>query len=310
MSLQKAGGTNIDNTVTPAAATNLVDHLETHLVSAGWTIISGSGTDAIKFQSAATPDGMQIRILTGVSGSDMSLEMRNVGETATGTAGCIRLTVNGADSWRLMANKYGFVLFQDTTPVTFLTSGAKKWCICGTLYLESFLTPTVTEVGFLMGDHLSTGSSVHQRSFRNELSLAGRPAVFQGLYNGTLMEIHNDTSGSTTSTLMGSPALAFMSMLPSANQQFVSNPDMNLQWATGEFPVMDPLVMWGTPDKSTNLKRIRGQMFDVLVSMDPNLVRNDIVTIGLDSFRVINDPRTSDRFSYQDHACALLWLQP
>lgn len=307
MSLQKAGGTNIDNTVVPAAATNLVDHLETYLVSAGWSIISGTGTDAIKFESATTPEGMKIRILTGVSGSDMSLELRNAGETATGTAGCIRLTVDGSSTWRFMANKYGFVLFQDTTPVAYNASGAKKWCICSTLHLDTFLTAGVTEVGFLMGDHYATGTNTHRRSFRTDIAIGGNPAVFQGLYNGTLMEIHSAADGGVQ---QGNPALLYLSHMPPASSSFAGSPDNDIQYATGEFPICDPLVMWGTPDRTTNMGRIRGQIYDVLIAQDASLARNDIITIGLDTFRVVNDPGAGGSTAAQDHGFAILWLQP
>jgi len=303
MSLQKAGGTNIDNTVVPANAAALIDHLETHLVGAGWSIISGGGTDAIKFQSAATLDGMQVRIQTNVSGSEVTLTLTNVAETAVGTTGLIRLAVDGSSTWRLMANKFAFVLFQDTAPVILTAAGAKKWCMAGTLYLESFLTPTITEIGFLFGDHRSTTLDTHQDSFRMKAEYEGTPGVYTLLYNGALSEADNINSNSYEE---GDPGLLTPNHAQSETTNYNGNPTKLLQWVTGEHYGSDAVMAWGTPSRTANFKTGRGQLFDVVHLADDNLNRGDVVTIGADSFRVFTDGAASaNQWPY-----ALAWLQP
>lgn len=305
MSLQKAGGTNIDNTVTPAAAANLVDHLETHLVTAGWTIISGAGTNDVKFESATTADGMKVRIITGVSGSDMTLEIRNSGETASGATGNIRCAVDGVNSWRFMANRYGFVLHETTSAVALgNSSGAKKWCMAGTLYLESFLTPTVTEVGYLMGDHRSTTNASHYESLRTKPMIEGTPANNSLLYNGSILDSNNTTSANIEEGDLG----LLIPVFPLADSTgYSGSPTKTYKWASGENILADPLLAWGSPDRTTNMKLIRGQIFDVIVALDNDLSQGDTVTIGLDDFRVVSDGAGADSTR---HPYALLFLMP
>ncbi len=299
MSLQKAGGTNIDNTVLPAAAANLVDHLETHLVTAGWTIISGGGSDAIKFESAAQADGFKIRIVTSVSGADMTLQMTNVGETANGTVAGIHLNVDGVSTWVLMANKFGFVLFEDTA----IGATGEKWCMCGTMFLESFLTPTITEVGFLMGDHRSSTSNTLNNSFRTHSEPVGLPAVGNFLYNGVMINVDNVSSSLFEE---GHPSF-FLPQLQMVNKgTYNGTPTLLMQYASGEHLMSDAMLAWGEPSMTANFKKIRGQLFDVVISADPNLNRGDVVTIGVDTFRVVND-NFNNAFEI---GCSILWLQP
>lgn len=302
MALQKAGGTNIDNTVTPADESALIDHLETHLVGAGWTIISGGGTDAIKFESAATPESMKVRIVTSSqAGVEMGLELRNSSESASGATAQVRCDVDGVSTWRLMANKFAFVLFEDTAAVVFGASGAKKWCIAGTLHLESFLTPTITEIGFLFGDHKATGDDIHQHSFRIVAELRGNPGAHSLLYNAGIRNVENQSANKER----GTPGFV-LSYWPSGETAYQGNPTKLAQWASAEHFMCDPLLGWGEPSRTTSFKQLRGQLFDCIIAMDNNLSRNDIITIGADTFRVVTDTGAgSTTLPYN-----LLWLQP
>lgn len=304
MSLQKAGGTNVDNLSTPASASALIDTLETQLVNAGWTIISGAGTDAIKFESAATSDSMQTRIVTGVSGSDVTLELRNPSESATGATGNIRLEVDGTSDWRLMANRYAFVVHQNTAAVSINSTGAKKWALAGTLYLESWLTPTTTEVGFLMGDHRSTTSSQHYESLRAKAMQEGTPANSSLLYNGTIIDANNTTSANSEE---GDIALCLPTYPMADTTSHSGSPTKVVRYASGENVMADAMVAWGQPDRITNYREIHGQLFDVIIALDDNLVQGQTVTIGSDQFRVVSDAAGagSTRDPY-----AMLWLMP
>lgn len=287
MALQKAGGTNVDATSSaPAAATNLVDFLETQLVNAGWTIISGAGTDAIKFETAAQADGHKIRIVTSVSGSDVGLELRNASESATGATANIRLTVDGVSDWIIMANRYSFCVYEDTAPAAIISGNAKKWAMAGVLYLESFLTPTVTEAGYLFGDHRSTSSATHYHSFRVTPALNRNVASNSLLYNGTIVDTTNSTSSNQEE---GSPTFVVPHFPTQQSEGYSGNPTKQYQWITGEHFAFDPLLAWGA-NPLLNMAQARGQMFDIILVLDDNLTRNDTVTIGLDTFRVVNDP--------------------
>jgi|GEM_PF-4215732 len=303
MSLQKAGGTNIDNTVLPANASALIDHIETHWVAAGASIISGAGTDAIKFQSAATPDGMQFRLRTDVSGSEVAFTFTNVGETAVGTTGLARLAVDGVNTWRFIANRYGFVCYEDTDPGVLASVGAKKWLLVGTLFLEPHLTPTITEIGFMMGDHRADTIDQHAESFRVKPQIEGNPPVYDFLYNGGILE-NNNINAFTVER--GDPSLLLPCYPIADSETYGGSPTKLLRWVTGEHYGSDAIVAWGSPSRTLNFKTGRGQLFDVVALMDDNLNRNDVVTIGADTFRVFTDGQASaNNWPY-----ALAWLQP
>lgn len=298
MSLQKAGGTNIDNTVTPASASALVDHLETYLVSAGWSIISGAGTDNIKFQSAATTAGMQIRVITNVSGSVVTLELKNVSETAAASSHYVRANVNGSDTWRFMANKFAFVMFQDTTAPNYNNANGGKWVLCATLHIETFQEAGTSEVGILTGDHANNSNTV-RNSFRTLSNLYQAPGVTHLLYNGAIVDLYDGP----TSIYPGMPA--FYLPVPDLSQQYTGNPNKLSQFSSGEYAFADPFIGWGAP-AYTDMKKIKGQLFDVIIMMDPNLTRGQEVTVGSDVFRVVNDPSGSAAL----HPFAICWLEP
>lgn len=301
MALQKAGGTNIDNTVTPADESALIDHLETHLVSAGWTIISGGGSDAIKFESAATPESMKIRIVTSSQGTEMGLELRNASESATGATAQVRCDVDGVNSWRLMANKYAFILFEETAAVAFGAAGAKKWCMAGTLFLESFLTPTITEIGFLFGDHKKTTSDLHHNSFRVESEIRGNSAANSLLYNAVV----RNTEDVNANIERGDSGF-LLSYWSQGTGVYSGSPTKLAQWVSAEHFMCDPLLGWGEPSRTANFKQLRGQLYDCVIAMDDNLSQDDAVTIGGDTFRVVTDTSASSaKLPYN-----LLWLKP
>src|SRR2546428_688740 len=79
--IQYAGGTNVSAQCTATAGTKqeLSDCIEDNLVTAGWSVISGSHTTSVLLQSASTPTAaLQMRLSLTQGTNCVILKGRNV----------------------------------------------------------------------------------------------------------------------------------------------------------------------------------------------------------------------------------------
>ena len=85
MSVQYAGGTNVNTTFTCTVGTRreIVDGLVAALTTAGWSMVSGGGTGTVVMRSATTPTAsnvIDVRIHDPGSGNCAQIRMQNAAD--------------------------------------------------------------------------------------------------------------------------------------------------------------------------------------------------------------------------------------
>jgi hypothetical protein len=202
-SIPYSGGTIVDTTFTGDTRANIVSNIIAQLVNAGWTSISGSGTDQV-LQSAATADGNSIcmRVYDPGSGNCARILMRDA--AGTRISNDTYLLPGASKTFRIIACKYNFFVF---TPGT---SAAREFVCGGTLALPAWLSGVITgDFGFLQGNSDSDTNATVGHSFRTRLCTNGSssPNRGSGLVNGNLMNFSNNNTVGPQTLVCRLPAI-------------------------------------------------------------------------------------------------------
>src|SRR3990172_11560382 len=136
MAFQYAGGTNVNTTFAADTRTLIADNIRTHLLTAGWTSISGASGDWI-LQSALTPQNLQcrVRLYDSGGGNCGRVQFRNVGATLLGID--LFLLASAGYVYRIIANKYQFFVLRAGS------TAAREFVCGGVPYLEPFLDTVI-----------------------------------------------------------------------------------------------------------------------------------------------------------------------
>jgi len=253
MSIQYAGGTNVNTTFTCTVGTRreIVDGLVAALTSAGWSTISGGGTGDVRMQSATTPQNLQIqvRVYDPGAGNCAQVFMRNQAGTKVSIATYLLPAVGKV--YRVVADKYQFFIFTPGTSV------CREFVACGVPYLPSFLVGVITgDCGWLVGNAISDTDVVGQACLR---ASSGVPMGalwnrnrYSGLVNNSLIDVGINSSY---------PSDFRLTVVGGAETAEYTSGQL---WHDDSIVVCEPLVAWGLAATADNAK-IRGQMWDAIV---------------------------------------------
>jgi len=257
MSIQYAGGTIINTTFTQSTGTRaeIVSNLITQLLAAGWTLVSGSGTDQV-LKCAATATGVTglqiaVRVYDPGSGNCARVALRNVSGTRIGQD--LYLFPAASKTWRIIANKYQFFIF---TPGS---SAPREFAAAGQLCVPSWLTSVTVNAGWANGNAISDTDTTAKTSFRTNLAplqtVQGRTTA---LASDTLLDIGSSNSSLPTPELL-IPQAGFIN----AGQQNTNG----YRWADNTLLVGDALLAMGIAS-ITDEAKVYGQLWDAALVND------------------------------------------
>lgn len=243
MSIQYAGGTNVNTTFTCTVGTRreIVDGIVAALASAGWSYVSGEGTGDVLMQSALTPQNLQIhcRLYDPGSGNCAQITMKNVAGTRTSQV--FFLLPAAAKVYRVIANKYQWFCVQPATTL------AREFVAMGTIWVPSWLTPT--NAAWINGNAQSDTDTTIRRSFGTSLS--------DGSQRSSTILNDNLVDHSTTGYDAGAPRFVGLT----GGYTDALSPT---KWSDDSSWLTDPLIGWGLPATSSECK-VQGQLWDAVL---------------------------------------------
>jgi len=164
-----SGGTIVNTTFVTTTGTRLeiVSAIESTLVTAGWSVISGGGTGTVILKSATTtaPKSYSIRVRLFDPGSGACAQVRIQDDSGTYVSQVFYLLPVAGKTFKIIACKYNFFV---CTPQP---SASRDVVYAGTLHIPTFLEGFTTgSLGFLGGNSSSDSDTSVQWSFRTTLS--------------------------------------------------------------------------------------------------------------------------------------------
>lgn len=256
MAIQYSGGPNINTTFTTTTGTRLeiVNALETILVSAGWTVISGSGTSNVLLESATTPAPQslvcRVQIQDTGSGNCAQVKFRNQNNTKAQTNPLYLLPAVGK-VYRVIANKYQFFCFASDS----VTVG--RTLVCGGVpYLPSFLQGVITEAIWCQSNSNNNDSATtHYHSFRTAswCGTSSNQCSQWQVVNGNAWEV-------SASFINHSPGCQQL-MVQSGSFHSINLAPVTYRWHDGSHFTYEPLIAWGLTGSSDE-GLVRGQLWD------------------------------------------------
>lgn len=250
-----------NSTFTPGASTpkqDMINNIETVLLAAGWTTISGHATTTLVMQSATTPGSlaMQIKVKDN-GGTCVTVSIQNVSGSKVGnnstTSGAQLNPGTGSKTYRMIANKYqAFIFTPAPTP-------AREFAAWGVPSLPSWLVGTITECMWLTSNSQSdTGTSI-MTTFRTFLQAVkygtGLWGNTQLLLNGNLWEVANNG---------GTSGLGPLRLVPPGGTYDSTNGLACASWHDGSANLVDALLAWGLTGQGDPCL-IRAQLWDAMV---------------------------------------------
>jgi hypothetical protein len=276
MALQFSGGPYVNQTFAGATKQNLIDGIETALLAAGWTTVSGHLTTNLLMQtatSAGTGQGLSGRIRfkdNAGNGIQLSAESSSgLRAHSNDTSGSIHLQPGTAKTFRVLATPYHFFVFT-SAPVA-----AKEFAAGGILYVPPNLQGLVTEAVWLIGNGDRDNNATLYNSWRTVL---WTQANWQGICNTSMSSHANDGNTYAGDIALVVPSAAVLS--PSAGGAVV------YRYHNDDLVQADPLVAWGLTGVSGQESKIKGQLWDAVVVSGNPLV-DSVVSIGGHNYWVI-----------------------
>jgi hypothetical protein len=264
MSIQYAGGTNVNATLTQSTGTRaeLAQWIRDQLIVAGWTS-SGSATD-YQLTTATTPQSLvgRVRVYDPGSGNCAKLKFSNTGGTKT-QAGDLFLLPAAAKVWRIIANKYQFFVF---TPGN---SAGREFACGGVPYLPAFLNTVITECIWGHGNANSdtdVNDTIYCFRYRNNIANQAITTLsnnFQ-LVNGN--EWDNSAIGSQSNYANQNGCQRLVYVLGSL-YHWGTSIQPGYRWHDDSQIISDPLIAWGLTGHTDEAK-IRGQLWDACILSD------------------------------------------
>lgn len=278
------GGTNVAYNFVGATKQQIINGIETAMLSAGWITVSGSNTTNLLMQSSLTPDPQNLRIRARIkdNGNNCAvISIENVPGSkvgANGTGNGIQLLPLTARGWRVIANKYQVFIVSPGT-LENRTYGA-----FGVPYLPSFLCGKIWEAAWLQGnansdtDVTSAGFYGCRLCYRVTLNVDynytfNGPTQTQNLCNGYFWENQLVSTSANQYTI---------SMFSSYNGV---NAAAHRYWHDGSAILSDPLIGWGTTN--TTEGTLKGQLWDAFISSDTYVMDTILSNIDSRNWQVI-----------------------
>ena len=263
MATKFSGGTYVSQTFTGGTKTNICNSMETQLVAAGWTVVSGTGTTNVLLQSAADPTtGNQGRVrLKDNSGSCVQVTIENVsGSKAQSASTAVggNLLPATSKTFRILASKYRFECF---TPGA---SAAREFVCAGILWIPAPYQGIVTEAIYMQSNSRADNDSSLFNSFRNSLLSGGGNNA--GIVNGSLMSFDNIGSLYCGNVNLRVPTCAY-------SGGFSGTPSVSYgtqalgKWHDNALDMADPLMGWGA-NLVNDEPLLRGQVYDWTIIAD------------------------------------------
>lgn len=259
MSIQYSGGAHV-STFSPSVKQDIINDVETALLAAGWTTISGHGTTNLLMQSAATPQSLQINVrLKDNGGTCVTFSLENTAGTVVGanstTAGGGFLSPAGSPTYQVVASKYQAFIY--ATPYTGLK---QSYVAFGVPYVPSWITG-LTALAWMHGNAQNDTDSTNRQTFRNSFRVAaGSPGSQQVIINGSTW---TDNSGNQNNGNICLAALALNPQNSGSGAAYVVT-----SWSNGSALLVDAIIAWGTASSSAT-GMYRGQLWDACISTSP-----------------------------------------
>jgi hypothetical protein len=247
MAIQYSGGTLINRTFTPANRADLVNNLTQAVSDAGWTNISGtdgSGADVIMETATSAGAKCRVRFFDPAANNCAQITLKH----ATGSPTSQIVYCLPSNTWRVIANKYGFGAFMTTAGNVLAQRG---WVFLGEFYQPSWLQVTSGDTcAFIIGAGSTDTDATARTGWRR--AVRANAAVPSTIYGATLIDYAVGT------TNVGIPGLCVF-------QGGLSSQDQGFRWDDGTFTVIEPIVAWATGSVQTNEARLKGQLFDAMI---------------------------------------------
>jgi hypothetical protein len=268
--IQYSGGTIIHRTFTPSSRQNLLDNITQAVSDAGWTTISGtpgSGTDVI-FESAAQNAGAKIRAHCFLGAS---LSAAFAIRALTGTTDSNGGFLNPVNTWRIIANKFTFHVFETTTANR---QAVRSWLHCGTLYTPTFLGYTSADaVGFSVCAGSADNDGSGRFGWRSSCRMYGQSPQTCVIAGG--ITIYNSVTAATTGLML------------QVWQGGAQNADQAWRWEDGSLPVIEALVAGPIPGDGEH--KIIGQLYDAVIVGGNTLTGESTFTMDGHTWLVVTD---------------------
>jgi hypothetical protein len=256
MSTAKSGLTIINQTFTTVTKTDICSNVQTQLVAAGWTVVSGGGTTNTLYNSATTPDGLAIRCRVHDNGGacvQFSIS------SPDGTQICAdSLTTGGSIlpgfTMRIIASAYQFFLY---APNNYASSRLSVLVSC-----PKVLAPNTAPayLGILVAGGASDSTSNVVGEIRTGLALLQAAATgnSQALWGPNKYDWGNSLSPNDNRGVN-------LNLAPLSCGSNFSTP-IN-QYGNGNVVDCDPILSWAlTP--ASNPPQLRAQLWDCTVIED------------------------------------------
>jgi len=183
---------------TPSTRADWVNNMINALLAAGWSQISGSGTDRV-LGSGTTPDNLRykVRIWDPGSGNCARVGLRNWAETLLND-GQAMFCLPGGLTWKVVASAYQFFAWVpgSTAGRTFVMATAPK--------LEPAVNYNITQAAFLASNDQGDTSTAFSATLRTNTYCESRVGI---ILNADALFI--SFAGTTRSLLLYTPAGTF-----------------------------------------------------------------------------------------------------
>lgn len=247
MSIQYSGLTIQNSTFTTTVGTRreIVDGIAAVLSAAGWSNISGSGTGDQTWKTVVTPQGYsdRIRLYDPGAGNCAQVFLYSDDGTLT-TAQPAYLLPTATETWRVIAQGYQFFAFVPGSTT------ARKFVCAGVPYVYTWLTGSITRVGWMHGNAQSDTDVTARTSFR---TLLAAYATVETLITNTGIWSATNSNGA------GNFHLANCGSAIQGNIGAYTYFD-------GSADFLDPVVAWGT--SATTQATKMGELWDAVIVTD------------------------------------------
>jgi hypothetical protein len=248
-------------TFVPTNKLDLANQIETVLLAAGWTTISGHNTTNLLMETATTPQGLKIRVrFKDNSGTCLTISIENaagsvVGANSTAAGGGYLNPGASTKTYRIIANKYQAFIF------TGIPTPAREFCAFGVPYIPSFLVGVITTCGWMCCNSVSDTDTTIRASWRTQLGCVqfgiGNCSNQQGIVNSSLMENANAAAPSSGAGLM---------------RLFTPVPDDGVtmvlyRWHDDSPTEYDAWIGWGLASEANEAKW-RAQLWDAMIASE------------------------------------------
>jgi hypothetical protein len=258
-------------------------NLETILLSAGWTTISGHATTNLLMQSGLSPSGLQMRLRIKDNGgncSALSIENKTstIAQGNTSTNQGLFLLPGTLKNFRVIANKYQAFIFS-----TSFTS-SREFVYVGVPALPSELVGLITDCIIGAGDAQTDSDAIYRATFRTALDFDGNNTVNlmpnqAFILNGSFAEVSNNTWFLNGVTAAGNNnGTATLRLISTSGRG--SNNQSGYRWHDGASFINDAIISFGM--SSNNDEGLaRGYIWDACVVSDFFAADNTVT--GMDS---------------------------